>query len=86
MENINDETSKILVVNMSKQDNVDEAKEIISSKDLNDIAYFDIKGEFAKYYGIIGVPAAYVIDSEGVIKEVNFGLVNRDEILKKIGE
>lgn len=83
---IDNENAEILVVNMSKQDKISEAKKIIESKGLEDLAYFDVKGEFAKYYGIVGVPAAYVIDSEGVIKEINFGLVSLDDILKKIEE
>ena len=85
-ESINSEQSEILVVNMSKQDDMDDAKEIIESKGLNDLAYFDIKGEFAKFYGIIGVPAAYIIDPEGIIEEIHFGLVTSDEILNKIEE
>lgn len=83
---IDNENAEILVVNMSKQDKISEAKKIIEGKGLEDLAYFDVKGEFAKYYGIVGVPAAYVIDSEGVIKEINFGLVSLDDILKKIEE
>lgn len=78
------EVMNFMVINVSKQDDIDKAKTIIANKGLSDIAYYDVKGEFAKYFGVIGVPAAYRLDDQGLIEEIYFGSVISDDIIKKI--
>jgi len=63
----------LLIVNMSQQDDMKLAKSIIEDNRLEAYAYFDVGGDLAKYYGIIGVPAILVLDSQGLIEDFRYG-------------
>lgn len=81
---IDDETVEILIVNLTKSDRMDQAKEIIASFGLEAISYYDVNGDIQDNFDIIGVPAAIYINPDGTIKETTFGPDHADGILEKI--
>lgn len=83
-DNIGDDVV-LMAINLSKQDKKDRAKAHMESEGLADIAYYDIDNELLNY-SILGIPAAFYIDPEGVIKNVSLGADTAADILEKINE
>lgn len=83
-ENIGDDVV-LMAINLSKQDNQNRAKDHMTSEGLSEIAYYDVNNELLNY-SILGIPAAFYINPEGVIKNVSLGADTAAEILEKINE
>ena len=71
-------------MHLSKNDSKSKALEIVEDENIESMAYFDTEGLLSKHYGIVGVPTAFIIDPEGIIKDISFGLLTADEILNKL--
>jgi thiol-disulfide isomerase/thioredoxin len=76
--------------------NVDEveadAQEFLSEVPVNYLVVRDAKGVSPQAYGILGMPTGYLIDREGVVREIHQGFRKSDgdqlrtEIVKLLGE
>lgn len=53
---------------------------------LETFSYYDVDGEIPGNYNVIGVPAAFYISPDGVIKNIAFGADTPVNIVKKINE
>lgn len=83
-ESINSEEVELLIVNLSKYDNIQAAKDVIEKENIKEIAYFDMNGNLGDEYNIIGIPAAFYIDKDGVINDIKFGREEAEDILLKL--
>ncbi len=77
---------EILIVNLSKYDDINTAKEIITSEQLTNEAYFDVNGHLVDNYNITGIPTSFYIDAYGIIKKVEKGKDNAANILSNIND
>lgn len=75
-----------MIINLSAHDDYDDAKAIISKYQLEDHSYFDTEDVMSKNFDIIGVPASFYIDEEGLIKAISFGEEDAEGILEKINK
>lgn len=75
-----------MIINLSAHDDYDDAKAIISRYQLEDYSYFDTEDVMSKNFDIIGVPASFYIDEEGLIKAISFGEEDAEGILEKINK
>ena len=85
-ESIDTEEVELLIVNLTKFDNIDTAKKIMNTESLDSIAYFDTNGHFGSEYNIMGIPAAFYVNAEGIIKDISFGADIASDILKKLNK
>ncbi|MBN2797340.1 MAG: redoxin domain-containing protein [Clostridia bacterium] len=76
----------VIIANLSSHDDIDQAKKIISDHGLEEYSYYDVDNEIGKNYDVIGVPAAFYIDPEGIIKNFTFSADDAKGILDKISE
>lgn len=76
----------IIIANLSSHDDMNQAKKIISDHGLEDYSYYDVDDEIGKNYDVIGVPAAFYINSEGIIKDFTFSADDAKGILEKINK
>jgi hypothetical protein len=83
-EGIQEDQVEIMIINLSNTDKIDRAKEIIRGEGLTDVSYYDVEGEIMKNYNVIGVPAAFYVDPDGIIKNISFGADSAEGILEKI--
>lgn len=73
-------------MNLTKHDNKDKAKKIIKDEGLESLSYYDVNDDLNQNYDIIGVPASFYIDEDGIIKKITFGADVASGILEKINE
>jgi peroxiredoxin len=72
----------VLAVNF--QESRKEARTYMAENNLDLPTLLDARGEVAQAYRVAGLPATFFIDRDGIVREVNLGLVTRDQLVKKL--
>lgn len=85
-ESINPDEVELLIVNLTLFDNIKSARMAITTESLDSIAYFDVNGQLGSEYNIVGIPAAFYVNSQGIIKNISYGAETASDILLKIEE
>ncbi|ANE48285.1 hypothetical protein SY83_20580 [Paenibacillus swuensis] len=70
----------IYAVNSTKNDKAADAKSFVQTYKFTFPSFLDIQGDVSDLYGIMAFPTSYLVDQEGVIREVFYGAVEPDEL------
>lgn len=74
----------LYAVNVMTLDTVRGAEEFIHEYELTFPVMFDEDGTVTKKYRVDGYPTSFLIDRNGIVADVVFGVVNPDELSRKI--
>ena len=70
----------VLSINATSQDNIDNVKETIQKDQLTFPVLLDESGQVAWQYQLNGLPTSFFIDSQGIIREIQVGEVNPNDL------
>jgi thiol-disulfide isomerase/thioredoxin len=74
----------LYAVNATQYDRLDDAKSFVKEYGLQFPAVTDPDGNVLDMYRVLAYPTSFLIDSDGVIRDIVYGIVPKDDMEQKI--
>lgn len=85
-EALKESNSKILAINITASDKLEDVKALVESEGINYPVLLDEKGDVSNQYGIRSIPTVVVVDKDGIVVEHHVGSYEKEELLKLLEE
>lgn len=85
-EALKDSNSKILAINITASDKLEDVKTLVESEGIDYPVLLDEKGDVSTQYGIRSIPTVVIINKDGVVAEHHVGSYEKAELIKLLEE
>ncbi len=81
---LRERNANVVFVGVATQDAPDDVARFTSTRGVDYTIVLDPKGATGNAYGVIGLPATFLVDESGIVRKIVLGAITRDRVLAEL--